>query len=64
LLAYLLLAATYSELGWEEEARSAAVEVLRLNPNSSLVAHKRRMPIKDLAVLERPIAALRKAGLK
>jgi len=38
--------------------------VLRLNPNFSLAVHKQRMPIKDPAVLERHIAALRKAGLK
>ena len=41
-----------------------AAEVLRLNPNFSLEVHKQRMPIKDPAVLERHIAALRKAGLK
>jgi hypothetical protein len=46
------------------EARAEAVEVLRLNPNFSLEGHKQRMPIKDPAVLERHIAALRKAGLK
>jgi len=39
-------------------------EVLRLNPNFSLVVHKQREPIKDPAVLERHLAALRKAGLK
>jgi hypothetical protein len=38
--------------------------VLRLNPNFSLEVHKERMPIKDSAMLERHIAALRKAGLK
>ncbi len=41
-----------------------ATEVLRLNPNFSLAVHKQRMPIKDPAVLERQIAALRKARLK
>ena len=41
-----------------------AADVLRLNPNFSLAVHKQRMPIKDPAVLERHIAALRKAGLK
>ena len=64
LRAHLMLAAVYSELGQEAEARAEAAEVLRLNPNFSLEVHKQRMPIKDPAVLERHIAALRKAGLK
>jgi adenylate cyclase len=62
--AHLTLAAVYSELGKAAEARAEAAEVLRLNPNFSLAVHKERMPIKDPAVLERHIAALRKAGLK
>ena len=51
-------------LGKEAEARAEAVEVLRLNPKFSLEVHKERAPIKDPAMLERHIAALRKAGLK
>jgi tetratricopeptide (TPR) repeat protein len=62
--AHLMLAAVYSELGQTAEAQKEAAEVLRLNPNFSLAVHKQRMPIKDPAVLERHIAALRKAGLK
>jgi len=62
--AHLMLAWTYSELGQAAEARAEAAEVLRLNPNFSLAVHKQRMPIKDPAVLERHLAALRKAGLK
>jgi len=38
--------------------------VLRLNPKFSLAVHKERAPIKDPALLERQIAALRKAGLR
>jgi hypothetical protein len=64
LSAHLTLAAVYSELGREAEAQTEAAEVLRLNPNFSLEVHTQRMPIKDPAVLERHIAALRKAGLK
>ncbi len=60
----LMLAAVYSELGQVAEAQKEAAEVLRLNPKFSLEVHKQRMPIKDSAVLERHIAALRKAGLK
>jgi tetratricopeptide (TPR) repeat protein len=61
---HLMLAAVYSELGQTAEAQKEAAEVLRLNPNFSLEMHKQRMPIKDPAVLERHLAALRKAGLK
>ncbi|MBI3756737.1 MAG: tetratricopeptide repeat protein, partial [Deltaproteobacteria bacterium] len=62
--AHLTLAAVYSELGRKAEARAEAAEVLRLNPKFSLEVHKERAPIKDPALLERHIAALRKAGLK
>jgi TolB-like protein/Flp pilus assembly protein TadD len=62
--AHLTLAAVYSELGKEAEARAEAAEVLRLNPTFSLELHKQRAPIKDPAVLERQLAALRRAGLK
>jgi adenylate cyclase len=62
--AHLILAAVYSELGQVTEARAEAAEVLRINPKFSLEVHKQRMPIKDPAVLERHLAALRKAGLK
>ncbi|HEV8716503.1 MAG TPA: tetratricopeptide repeat protein [Candidatus Binatia bacterium] len=61
---HLMLAAVYSELGQTAEARVEAAAVLRLNPQFSLAVHKQRMPIKDSAVLERHLAALRKAGLK
>jgi hypothetical protein len=57
-------AAVYSELGREAEARAEAAEVLRINPKFPLEVHKQREPIKDPAVLERHLAALRKAGLK
>ncbi len=62
--AHLNLAAAYSELGWEAEAWAEAAEVLRLNPQFSLEVHKQRVPIKDPAMLERQLTALRKAGLK
>ena len=62
--AHLTLAAVYGELGQAAEAQKEVAEVLRLNPNFSLEVHRQRMPIKDPAVLERHIAALRKAGLK
>jgi adenylate cyclase len=61
---HLTLAAVYSELGREAEARAEAAEVLRINPKFSLEVHRQRVPIKDPAMLERQLAALRKAGLK
>src|SRR5262249_20731036 len=64
LSAHLTLAAVYSELRREAEARAEVAEVLRLNPQFSLEVHKQRMPIKDPTVSERHIAALRRAGLK
>jgi adenylate cyclase len=64
LFAHLVLAAVYSELGREAEARAEAAEVLRLNPKFSVEVHEERVPIKDPAMLERHIAALHKAGLK
>jgi adenylate cyclase len=61
---HLTLAAVYSELGKETEARAEAAEVLRINPKFSLEVHKERVPIKDPAMLERHLTVLRKAGLK
>jgi adenylate cyclase len=62
--AHLTLAALYSEGGQEAEARMEAAEVLRLNPHWSLEVWRQRAPYRDAAVLERFLAALRKAGLK
>jgi adenylate cyclase len=62
--AHLVLALVYSELGQTAEAQAEAAEVLRLNPKFSLEVYRQRSPIKDPAVLERHLAALRKAGLK
>jgi tetratricopeptide (TPR) repeat protein len=64
LASHLQLADIYSQLGREAEAQAAAAEVLRINPQFSLEVHKQRVPLKDPAVLERHITALRKAGLK
>jgi tetratricopeptide (TPR) repeat protein len=61
---HLILAAVYCELGQAAEARVEAAEVLRINPQFSLEIHKQRAAIKDPAVLERLLAALRKAGLR
>ncbi len=62
--AHVLLAASYSEIGREEEARAEAAEIERLSPQISLEARRQRLPYKEQAVLERLFDSLRKAGLK
>lgn len=63
---HLNLAILYGESGREEKARAEAAEFLRLiaNPNFSLEVWGQRLPYKDPAMVERHLAALRKAGLK
>ena len=58
------LAASYSELGQEEETRIAGVAMLRIMPQFSVERWKRMVPEKDQEMVERWAAALRKAGLK
>jgi adenylate cyclase len=64
LFAHVNLAAVYSELGRDEEARAEVATVLRLNPQFSLEGVKQTYAVKDPAQLERYLAALRRAGLK
>ena len=47
----------------DEEARSAAAEVLHIEPNFSLENFAKRLPYKDPADTERLVKAWRKAGL-
>jgi hypothetical protein len=61
---YTVLTATYSLLDREEEARAAAAELLRLDPEFSVDRIAKRLPFKDKAYTERYVNALRKAGLK
>jgi adenylate cyclase len=62
--AHINLAASYSALEREEDARRHAEEVLKLDPEFSLKQWAEISPAKDDAMLERYIANLRKAGLK
>ena len=64
IIAHLGLAATYSLMGREREARAEAAEVLRINPKFSLDYYAKILPYKDQSVADRIVAALRKAGLK
>ena len=57
------LAASYSELGREEEARTEAAEFVSLNPQTSTEAWRHRLPYEDQAVLERVLRNIRKAEL-
>ena len=57
------LAVAYIEVGREADARAEAAEILRINPQFTLVDPKKG-PLKDLALAERYDADLRKAGLK
>src|SRR5713101_6991191 len=62
--AYFLLAYSYAQLDRLEEAKAAGAEFQRLVPSASLEQWKQMAPFKDPALLERDLAALRKAGWK
>jgi adenylate cyclase len=62
--AHLRLAATYSLMGREEEARAEAAEVLRIEPRFSLTRFAKAQPYKNQADIDLYFNALRKAGLK
>jgi tetratricopeptide (TPR) repeat protein len=64
LIAHLLLAASYSSSGHEEEAREEAAEIRRISPKFSLEYWARILPYKNQEDTDRFIDALRKAGLK
>ena len=65
-LAYLYLAAACASAGQEEEARAAAAEVLRINPQFSIEQHAMGLiqAIKNQTQVDGFIDALHKAGLK
>ena len=62
--AHMQLAATYSLMGRENEARAEAAEVLRINPKFSLDYVAKTFTSKDQSRRDELINALRKAGLK
>ena len=62
--AYVGLVTAYSLLGREEEARSTAQELLRVNPKFAVEVWEKTMPYKNREKLLRFADALRKAGLK
>jgi tetratricopeptide (TPR) repeat protein len=62
--AYFLLAYSCAQLDRLDEARAAGAEFQRLVPFASLEQWKQMAAFKDPALLERDLAALRKAGWK
>ncbi len=63
-LALIILTSTYMYAGRVEEARAAAEEILRIDPNFSLERFAATNPQKDPIIKERVFDSLRKAGLK
>jgi len=64
ILPHVGLAATYSMMGREKEARAEAEEVLRINPKFSVDKYARQFLLKDQSEMDKIVNALRKAGLK
>ena len=64
ILPMAFLTASYMSSGQEENARAAAKEVLRIDPDFSVERFAKSRPFKNQADRERLIGELRKAGLK
>ena len=60
---YIHMAVSYIRLGLEKEARAAAAEILRINPEFSLERYAKILPFPQ-PVSDRVVEDLRKAGLK
>ncbi len=63
LLAHLDLAATYTLMDREKEARAEGAEVMRIDPKFSVERYIKGLPF-DQSIKDRWAAVLRKAGLK
>jgi TolB-like protein/Flp pilus assembly protein TadD len=64
IISHIILTATYSMAGREEDARAAAVEILKINPHFSLERFVKVHPYKDPVMRERYYNSLHRAGLK
>jgi TolB-like protein/Tfp pilus assembly protein PilF len=60
---YVLLAMVYAETDRAPEARNAAAEVLRIDPDFSASTWAKGMPFSDPELEARQLSALRKSGL-
>jgi len=63
-MAHIMMTVVYGLSGREEEARAAALEILRINPKFSLEKVAKSCTYRGKGDCERLIGALRKAGLK
>jgi adenylate cyclase len=63
LISWVVLTSSLSLAGRNEEARTAAKEILRISPGFSVEQYQKRMPHKDRSVVKRFCGALRAAGL-
>jgi adenylate cyclase len=63
LIPHLGLCAVYAELGKEKEARTHALEILKINPDFSVEEAKKVHRWRDPEYSERWLSSLRKAGL-
>jgi adenylate cyclase len=61
---HIMLTATYSMMGREEEAQAEVAEVLRINPKFSADFWAKTSLIKEQSLRDKIFNALRKAGLK
>jgi adenylate cyclase len=61
---HLALAPIYAEMGRIKEAQQEVKEILRVSPDFSIQMLREMIPTKDVAIIERLIAAFGKAGLK
>jgi adenylate cyclase len=59
----MLLASCYGHLGRAEDARTAWAELLKVNPDFSLMQRGRVLPYKDAGDFQRIAEGLTKAGL-
>jgi len=64
IIAHIGLTVSYTFAGRMNEAKAAAREVIRLNPNFKADLWGKVLPHKDPAVAARKVEALKKAGLK
>jgi TolB-like protein/Tfp pilus assembly protein PilF len=60
---YVVLAEVYAEADQVSEARKVAENILRIEPNFSLLAYLRGLPLRDPEMEDRRRSALEKAGL-
>jgi len=63
LISWITLISSLSLEGREEDARTAAKEILRIKPNFSVASYEKRAPQRDRATVKRYCDALRAAGL-